>query len=271
MLKDWIDEETLKRIDSGDVKMLFIGLVLLLVPVVFFILYILNQGPKSFGTDSAQRQLMRRNSVFNFSPQVTSSTGSTAKPTSKPAPDSDFFPSPKEINRELEAAMKKLEQTEPIKINIPGLPEEKRLSLEADLNPNYRRGCAMLETNNLAESEQAFIRALESANNNVFLQVYSLGGLMEVYSRQGNKKDFEEVFERYMNAVATLPGGLAADLPLVMKNTVALLKQFKDLDLSKVDPALLAPLNIDKNRMQEAAHQSLENFPEKILLQSPGG
>ncbi|MBF0548210.1 MAG: hypothetical protein HQM08_27485 [Candidatus Riflebacteria bacterium] len=264
MANNWIDEDTLSKIDPSDVKVFLIGLVFLLIPIFFFIFYIRFQGPRSFSQESVQTQLLMRSSVFNFSPSASIQDANLSKSSSKGSPlrsSNSLFLPPQIINRDLEEAMKRMEQSASRKISIPGLSEEKQLSIEADMNHDYRTGCAYLEYGNLAKAEESFLKALEAAEKNPFLQTYALGGLMEVYLNQGKKKEFQEIFSRYLNSVSNLPAGIGGNLPMVMKNTAELLKQMKDLDLSKVSPEVSNPGNLDKKALSEVSNQNLEILP----------
>lgn len=177
---------------------------------------------------------------------------------------------PEAVSRELDEALKIIERAPQPEINIPGMTPEQKMGLQADLNPNYRKGCGQLEYGDLAAAEQAFREALDQAANNPFLRMNALGGLVEIYSRQGKQKELGEALARFAESVKSLPGGAGGDLPTIMKNAAQLFAQMRDqLDPGKLDEALAkaGPLpqgtRLDPAVLKAAVDQSMQGIPFK--------
>ena len=290
----------LKKVDFSDIRILLVGVILLLIPVAF-LLFTLSQDTRGgFGQSSAQERLMNRKAVFNFAPPAPTSMAGGPGGSSGVGGGGTGFPggssggagsygtgagaggglsggggpayAPEAVNRELEEALKILERAPQPEINIPGMTPDQKLGLQADLNPSYRKGCGQLEYNDLAAAEQAFRDAIDQSSNNPFLRMNALGGLVEVYHRQGRQKELGEALARFAEAVKNLPGGTVGDLPTVMKNAARLFEQMRtQIDPGKLSEALskAGPLpqgvRVDAASIKAAVDQSLQNFPLKAL------
>lgn len=294
----------LKKVDFSDVRILLVGVLLLLIPVLFLVFTVSHDSGKGFSQSSAQERLMNRKAVFNFAPPVSSSgaggssggaggggvgisggssggagsygTGAGAGRSGGSGGGPVY--TPEVVNRELEEALKLLERAPQPEINIPGMSPDQKLGLQADLNPNYRKGCGQLEYGDLAAAEQAFRDALDQAANNPFLRMNALGGLVEVYSRQGRQKELEQALARFAESVKELPGGAGGDLPTIMKHTAQLFAQMRDqLDAGKVSEAMgkAGPLpqgaRLDAASIKAAVDQSMQGIPFKVSLDAHGG
>ncbi|MFZ2960021.1 MAG: hypothetical protein WA705_24330 [Candidatus Ozemobacteraceae bacterium] len=276
----------IKQIDFGDIRILLVGLILLIIPVVFLAFVATHDTPGGFSRSSAQERLMIRKSVFNFAPPPSSSSsGGGGSSGNTPAGGVSgnsgggiYGRSLSEaISRELETAMKVLERSPEPEIDIPGMLPEQKMAMKADMNRDYRMGCAMIEKGDYGEAEKSFLAAIETAGDNQFLQTYALGGLVEIYSRMGRKKELDGAMSKFAEAVSKLPGGLGGDLPLIMRQTAKLFALMKDqVDSSKLAeqaskiPPLPAGLISDPAQIKAAMAATLANFPVKTGV-TPGG
>ncbi|MBF0499697.1 MAG: hypothetical protein HQM09_06170 [Candidatus Riflebacteria bacterium] len=277
----------LKQIDLSDIRILIVGLVLLVIPVAFLAIVATRDVPGGFSRASVQDRLTVRKSVFNFAPPAATS-GSGAPGSSKSGSSGggsvvtgaiSGVALSESISRELEVAMKNLENSPEPEIDIPGMQPDQKMALKADMNRNYRKGCAFLEQGDLAAGEKAFLSALNEAGENMFLQAYALAGLVEIFSRSGRKKEMDDTMGRFADAVAKLPGGIGGDLPLIMRETSKLLGQMKDqVDVSKLSeqaskiPPLPEGLSADPAQIKAAMAATLANIPIKPGgTTSPGG
>ncbi|GAB4269723.1 MAG: hypothetical protein Kow0029_05940 [Candidatus Rifleibacteriota bacterium] len=262
-----------KKIDFSDLRILLIGVVLLIIPLIFLLMFSGSGKTKKFSQQRI-KTMVNRKSIFNFGNQRKDriSAGSSATTSQKKTGGWFGSESPeKKVQRELEEAMKIVQRSRRNERFPPGISREQREAYRAEHNPYITDGNGELERGNLAEAEKLFLLAYEEGKNNVFQQVYAIGGLLEVYSRMKDQKKYEEAFKIYMELVGKLPKDFGGgDLQASVRDFFLTLKQLKDaadpakvsLELNKLK--LVKDGTIPAENVSRGLSRSLAVFPAKF-------
>ncbi|MGM0601045.1 MAG: hypothetical protein ACQETH_14645 [Candidatus Rifleibacteriota bacterium] len=219
----------LKKVDFSDIRVLVVGLVLLLVPVLF-IFYLSGDTEKGELSRQKIKSMARRKNIFNYSKKKkakkTSSVGKSGDSSS------GWFSSEspeKKVQRELEQAFKVIKRSKRSVSFPPGTTRVQKESYLAETNQLICEGNGALENRNLPEAQKLFERAFDEARDNAFQKVYALGGLLEVYSQMKDERKYEETFQKYMDWVGKLPRDVVGgDLRESVRNAYMTLKALQD-------------------------------------------
>jgi hypothetical protein len=220
----------LKKIDFSDIRVLVVGLVLLLVPVLF-IFYLSGGGEKGELSRQKIKSMARRKNIFNYSKKKKAKRKGLGSKTGE-SKGSSWFSSEspeKKVERELEQAFKAVKRSKRSVSFPPGTTKVQKQSYLAETNQLICEGNGALENSNLPEAEKLFERAFDEARDNAFQKVYALGGLLEVYSQMNDKRKYEETFQKYMDWVNRLPRDVVGgDLRESVRNAYMTLKSLQD-------------------------------------------
>lgn len=267
-IKDYI-----KKVDFGDVRVLLVGIVLLIVPLLF--LYSISGSGKSRKfSQQRMKTMVNRKSIFNFSGGKKAPMASAGNRKADTKASTGWFESDtpeKKVQRELESAFKVVQRSRRSERFLSGMSSEQKSAYRAEHNPFMTEGNGELENGNLARAELLFQQAYDEANGNIFQKVYALGGLCEVYSKMGNQKKYEQAFRLFMEMVGQMPKNAGGgDLKALVRNAYMTLKQLKDSadpgkvsqELGKVD--LVKNGKIQGSSVSRGLSKALAVFPAKF-------
>jgi tetratricopeptide (TPR) repeat protein len=261
-----------KKIDFSDIRVLVVGLILLLVPVLF-IFYLSSGSEKGELSRQKIKSMARRKNIFNYSKKkIEKKAGSAGKTSGKTGSSWFSSESPeKKVQRELEQAFKTVQRSRRSVTFPPGTTHTQRQAYNAETNPLICRGNGALENGNLSEAAQMFERALDESRDNVFQKVFALGGLMSVYEAKNDRESYEKAFEQYMHWVGQLPPGYGGgDLRYAVKNAYMALKHLQEsADPAKVSQAIAKIKTpgesiLPESEMKKGLSEALKVFPAKF-------
>lgn len=240
-------QETLKKLDLSDIRILLFGIVLLLLPL-FFLFARLGVAEKSDFTRYSMETLANRKAVFNFGlPGAAGPSGAGGQATALRDPTLGAVRTTgkgasqvtQQVKDELGEAMRLITRTKKKNTAFAHLPDVQRDFLTAEVDPTLCAGNGALERGDLGEAERLFLQAVEESDKNPFLRAFALGGLCELYSRLQDPKKLEAAFKQYALAIGKLPGGMGGDMMGTLKNTFDMLRSMQEtVDVGKVSQAL---------------------------------
>ncbi len=124
-------------------------------------------------------------------------------------PPKDLFVAPK-AQDEWSAAILRVAQSTPPKVEIQGLSPEGKMYLEADRDPELRQANMLLNNDRTEEAIPLLQKIAEKDTDNVFLKFAASSKLCSIYERMGNKELFEKEFRRLLDIISKLPDGTLA-------------------------------------------------------------
>ncbi len=268
MAEDQQIKKLLKKIDAGDIKVLAIGVVLLIIPVLVLLFF--SAGDNKRISQEKMKTMAVRKNIFNFG---KTQSGAPVRATggkigsgwlSSESPE-------KKVEAEIEEAMKLIKRSRRTERFPPGTNELQKQAYRAEHFPALVEGRGELERGNFALAETLLNSAFEDARDNIFQQVYAIGALCELYELTGDKKKLEAAFKKYMELVGKLPpeyGG--GDLAASVRNAYMALKQLKESadpgkvadGLSEIEAVKMGV--ISKDKVMQGLAAGLESFPVKF-------
>ncbi len=262
-------QDYIKKIDFSDMKVLLVGVVLLIIPLI--VLYLVTGSGRSRKMSvHRMKTMVNRKKIFNFAQSGKKSGGLSSQAGVKASKSWLSQDPEKKVVRELEDAFKVVQRSTRRERFPPGTNKYKKQAYRAEHHPLITEATGKLEYGHLAEAEGLFAQAFEQAGNNVFQKVYALGGLCEVYSRQNNQQKYEQAFKLFTEWVAKLPpeaGG--GDLSGAVRDAYMALKELKNsadpnkvgVELDKVD--IIRAGQLSKSKVSRGLSKSLLVFPVK--------
>jgi len=201
----------LKTIDFSDVRLLYIALVLLLIPLLFFSEKAI--GPQSGPSGSPIPREMAPGvgkGGFSYVQKTIASHGGGGGS----APEIQNMFSPPGADKEWESAVNQISQ-EPVTVpDDPNLTPDGRKILEAEMNPEIRLARDFLERGKYAEAVPLLKKILEAETDNVYLKAIASSDLCAAYEALGKQAELEKEFKRFVQLIESLPkdGGFYAQL-----------------------------------------------------------
>lgn len=263
-------EEFLKKIQEGDNTLLVVGAIMLLIPVLAIFFLTGGVGGSKKVSREAMRGRVQRKNVFNFGTKNEKGGYTSAPRSGSSSPSSGWFTArtpEQQVADELAEAMKEIEKNQR-EISVPSnLEGHAREMYVAEHNYNLRMANGCIESGNFALAEEYLKKALEEAQNNVFLRTYALGSLCALYESKGDRKKMEEAYKLYIESVSDLPeeyGG--GDLKSIARNAYQAMKSLsKDADQSKVASGIANDSVLRKSGMSGGvdAREVFKDFPVK--------
>lgn len=259
-------KENFEQIDLSDARLLLVGLILLLIPVIWLVFF---SGVRSEQVKATRISFADpgRQSAFNLT--STSKAASTVA-----ARSAATVQTPNEkLDGELDRAWSRM-QAVPRRVTLPSdMPPEARLMIEAEDDPFLIDGNAFLDQSNLKAAEKSFTSALGSAGSNDFKELYAWGGLMEVYQLEGNIAKFREAFSNYVRTAQKLKhvyGPLADNVARAFE----LFEQIGKIDSGKLREHLTRTnlnngTNVSFEEYMKGINQTKEWFPADLESPEP--
>ena len=258
-----------RKVELGDLKVLIIGLILLIVPVIVIISMVGNSSTEDLSRDHLMH-MATRGSDFNFH-DSNIGVGNVRAPHTTSGWFSDASPE-KQTELQLEDAMKSIQRSAVARVSRFENSSDKRLQeYGAEIDPDICNANGALDQGRLLEAEQYFSNAFKRGDSNIFLKLHAIAGLCEVYSRMKDKKKLEKAFQIYMNMVAQLPADMGGgNLRASVKNAYFMLKNLTNKsDPSKLTSGLLKcrlarSEGVNASIYKNGAKQMLNSFPAKF-------
>jgi tetratricopeptide (TPR) repeat protein len=262
-------QDYIKKVDFSDMKVLLVGVVLLIIPLI--VLYLVTGSGRSRKLSvNRMKTMVNRKKIFNFAQSGQKSSSLPAQASQKNSKSWLAQDPEKKVVRELEEAFKQVQRSTRRERFPPGISRHKKQAYRAENHPLITEAAGKLEYGHLAEAEELFEQAFDQAGDNVFQKVYALGGLCEVYSRQNNQQKYEQAFKLFAEWVAKLPpeaGG--GDLSGAVRDAYMALKELKNsadpnkvgVELDKV--GIIKDGQLSKGNVSRGLSKSLVVFPAK--------
>lgn len=258
-------QENLEQIDLSDARLLVAGLVLLILPVLWFIFFSgvreekINVTRISFANPGRQ-------SAFNLTNpgKVAVSAVSRSSAATIQTPND-------KLEDELSRAWSKISSV-PRRPSIPpDTPPEARQMIEAEDDVFLSEGNASLDRCDFPAAEKAFSSLLGNADGNTFKELYAYGGLMQIYQMQADVAKFRQAFGNYARTAQKLRdvyGPLADNVARAYE----MFEQLGDIDSGKLREYLTRTNLTNKTAVSYEEFMSAINNTKKWFpadLESP--
>lgn len=219
----------IKKIDLGDVKILIIGLILLIIPVIF-LLYSLSRSSQKDVITSTRDRLGMSKAAFSF--QRTASQHPAGKAgTAARAAATRIAP-----EKEWDDAFDRISSAKAyIPPQIAALPPSERKYYEAEMHSGMRNSNALISQGRLDEARVICEEILRTENENEFLRFMASGNLCTIYDEKGDVTALRKEFLRYLDLLESLKiKGFTAKN--VKAGYLAMNKMLLDFGKMRVDP-----------------------------------
>jgi len=232
----------IKKVDLGDVKILMIGVILLIIPILFF-LYTLSRSSKRDVITSTRDRLGMSRAAFSFERKASQHPASRGASSARP---SGTVSSPEE---EWAKAFDRISKSKAyVPPQIAALPPSKRKYYEAEMNTEIRTSNALIAQGRLDEARVICEEILKTENENEFLRFMASGNLCTIYDKKGDIQSLRKEFLRYLDLLETLKiNGFTAKN--VKAGYLAMNKMLMDFSKMRVDPVV-------RNHIQEIIKQN---------------
>ena len=223
-------QKQLEEIDLSDSKSLIAALLLLLVPVLFLI-YNTSKVEKTQRSKESIKKLAKSKNRKGFSFVQSSRQNAT------------FFSSAPKIHTQTKAETEwenAIEQTlnsAKVPDKIKFLPKEKRQYWEAEYDPQVRMANYEMENGNFDTAKDLCKSILERESDNYLLKFQASGNLCKMYKLQGEEKNFQKEFKRYLELLEKIkfPGFSAGPIKSGM---AAMKKIVANLPKMRINPSV---------------------------------
>lgn len=183
----------LEKIDPSDVRVLAIGLILLIIPVIFLVYQ--SRGPKGgFSSGSVKERLASGRGGFSF---IQKSGGGKQAAAAVSAP-------PK-IDKQWNDVVQRVTSAPPPARMFEGYPPTTREYLQAQYDPRVRRAGFLFEQGNPSEAVKILQGILEEKTDNPFLYLAASHRLCRHYQATGMKDLEEKEFARLLVIMQRIP------------------------------------------------------------------
>lgn len=195
--------DSIKKVELGDLKILIFGIVLLAVPVGL-LMFLISRGSVDDNSRESFRHMSARRSKFNFG---TAKRNKSARSLGgKKAGWLSGETNEMRVEREIDEAMSHvIRSCKERKPELKGFSSNQKKVYRAETNFYITSADGALEMNNIQEAEKNYLQALSMSDDNTWLKILALGGLIEVYDRKKDKREMKRAFAKYMVAITQLP------------------------------------------------------------------
>ncbi|HAE37310.1 MAG TPA: hypothetical protein DCG57_01585 [Candidatus Riflebacteria bacterium] len=188
----------LKKIDLGDMKILIIGVILLIIPVLFLLFSLSRTGKKDVAT-SARDRLGMSKAAFSF--QRTASQHPAGKSGSGTKAPAERISPEKEWAQAFDRISKAPAYIPP---QIAAMPPSERKYYEADKHTGIRNSNALITQGRLDEAQAICDEILRTENENEYLRFMASGNLCTIYDKKGDITALRKEFLRYLDLLESL-------------------------------------------------------------------
>jgi hypothetical protein len=256
-------QSLIKKVDLSDLKVLVIGIVLLIIPIIFLVFNFSRSGKKDLSSTARDRLGMHK-SAFSFKRTASEHpAGRTA-----PAPAVKAVPPEKEWA----AAFERISTAKAyIPPQIAALPKNARKYSEAEMNTAIRTSNVLIKQGRFDEAKAICDTILKTESENEFLRFMASGNLCNIYDSTGDIASLRKEFLRYLDLLESLKikGFAAAN---VKAGYLAMNKMLLDFDKIRSDPGVRAHVgdvlakhqrdgNVSVDQVLDETLSYLRNFP----------
>lgn len=222
----------IKKIDLADMKILVIGLILLIIPVLFLFYSMSRTSQKDLLTSSRDRLGMNR-AAFSFK-RTASQHPAAGKTGSAGKGQASRLPPDQEWNQAFERISKAKAYIPP---QIAALPPSERKYYEAEMNTQMRSANALISQGRLDEARAICDEILKTETENEFLRFMASGNLCTIHDKNGDIQALRKEFMRYLDLLESLKiKGFEAKN--VKAGYIAMNKMLMDFAKLRVDPVV---------------------------------
>ncbi len=183
----------LEKIDPSDVRVLVVGLILLIIPVIF--LTYQSRGPKGgFSSGNVKERLASGRGGFSF---IQKSGGGKQAAAAVSAP-------PKVDKQWNDVVQRVMSAPPPVRM-FDGYPPTAREYLQAQYDPRVRQANFLLEQGNPKEAVKILQDILEEETDNPFIHLAASHRLCRYYQANGMKELEEKEFARLLEVMRRIP------------------------------------------------------------------
>jgi len=262
---DW--RSMIKKVDLSDLKVLIVGIVLLIIPVVFM-LFIFNRGGGQKATSSAKDRLGMHKTAFSFQRKASehpAGKGTVAAPSAKPVTP----------EKQWEAAFERIASAKAyIPPQILALPPQERKYYEAEMNNEIRMANLLISQGRLNEAKALCDKILKTEHENEFLRFMASGNLCDIYDATGDVASLRKEFLRYLDLLESLKIN-GFEVKNVKAGFLAMNKMLLDFDKIRQDPGVRQHIadvikkhqrdgNVTVDQLLDETLVYLQNFPSTV-------
>jgi len=231
----------IKKVDLGDMRILVVGIILLIIPILFLLYTVAGTGKKDVITSTRDRLGMSK-SAFSF--QRTASQHPASKGASAKTAAARVSP-----EKEWAQAFDRISKAKAyIPPQIAALPPSQRKYYEAEMNTEIRTSNALIAQGRLDEARAICEEILKTESENEFLRFMASGNLCTIYDEKGDIQALRKEFMRYLDLLESLKiKGFTAKN--VKAGYLAMNKMLMDFSKVRVDPVV-------RNHIQEVIKQN---------------
>lgn len=191
-------QSLLKKVDLGDMRILVIGVILLIIPVIF-LFYSLGRSGKTDVVKSTRDRLGMSKAAFSFqrtaSQHPAGKAGSGTKaPAAHVAPEKEWAQAVERISR----------APAYVPPQIAALPPSQRKYYEAEMHTAIRTANALISQNRLDEARAICEEILKTESENEYLRFMASGNLCTIYDEKGDVTALRKEFLRYLDLLESL-------------------------------------------------------------------
>lgn len=184
----------LEKIDPSDVRVLAVGVVLLVIPILFLVCQ--SRGPKGgFSAGNVRERLANGRGGFSFIQKSGDGKQAVAAAVSAP---------PK-VDKQWNDVVQRVMSAPPPARMFDGYPETAKEYLQAQYDPRVRRAGFLFEQGNQAEAVKILQGILEDETDNPFLHFAASHRLCRYYQANGMKDLEEKEFARLLEIMRRIP------------------------------------------------------------------
>ena len=255
----------IKKVDLGDMRILVIGIVLLIIPVVFILFNFARSSKKDVITSTRDRLGMSK-AAFSFkrtaSQHPASMSGAAAK-----APTTQLTP-----EKEWAQAVDRISSAKAyVPPQIAAMPAADRKYFEAEMHNGIRNANMMISQGRLDEAQVICEEILRTESENEFLRFMASGNLCTIFDEKGDITALRKEFLRYLDLLESLKiNGFSAKN--VKAGYLSMNKMLLDFSKVRVDPVVRSHIQeiIKQNNAETVANVDsvlddtlgyLKNFP----------
>lgn len=260
-------QSLIKKVDLSDLKVLVIGVILLVIPVLFM-LFSFNRGTGQKASSSAKDRLGMHKSAFSFQRKASDHPAGKGKAAA---------PAPKIVSpeKQWEAAFERIASAKAyIPPQIKALPTNDRKYYEAEMNTDIRMSNLLISQGRFDDARAICDRILKTESENEFLRFMASGNLCDIYDSTGDVAALRKEFLRYLDILEGLKiKGFEAKN--VKAGYLAMNKMLLDFDRIRKDPGVRAHIadviknhqrdgNVSVDQVLDETLVYLKNFPSTM-------
>lgn len=250
-------QSLVKKVDLSDIKVLAVGIVLLIIPLLFLLLNFSTFGKKELSS-SARDRLGMHKSAFSF--QRTASQYTAGK--GKALPTAARVVSPE---KQWEEAFKRISTAKAhVPPQIAAMPKSKRKYFEAEMNTEMRTANALIAQKRYDEARVICDNILKTETENEYLRFMASGNLCTIYDATGNVAALRKEFLRYLDLLESLKID-GFEVNNAKTGYLAMNKMILDFKKVRADPAVRAHIQELLSKNQHQGNVTVDKLLDETL------